>query len=103
MFFVEMTEQDMVDGMTNGYWVQAWTAFVRLPLLPPFGSLMQFKAAAKMIAKQEKTGTKLALVSSTLGYIAFLGWASYAPAKHALRGAPIAQCFIRPLTSFRSC
>lgn len=28
MFFVEMEEQDMVDGMTMGYWVQAWTAFV---------------------------------------------------------------------------
>lgn len=28
MFFVEMTEQDFSDGMVNGYWLQAWTAFV---------------------------------------------------------------------------
>ena len=28
MFFVEMDEQDMEQGMINGYWVQAWTAFV---------------------------------------------------------------------------
>ena len=28
MFFVEMSEQDMTEGMTAGYWVQAWTAFV---------------------------------------------------------------------------
>ena len=27
-FFVEMTEQELVDGMTGGYWVQAWTAWV---------------------------------------------------------------------------
>ncbi|KIK01665.1 hypothetical protein K443DRAFT_678203 [Laccaria amethystina LaAM-08-1] len=69
MFFVEMTEEDLVNGMTAGYWVQAWTAW----------------AAAKMMAKQEKKG-RIALVSSTLGYMSFLGWASYSPAKHALRG-----------------
>jgi len=28
MFFVEMTEEDLVNGMTAGYWVQAWTAWV---------------------------------------------------------------------------
>jgi 3-dehydrosphinganine reductase len=28
MFFVEMSERDMSEGMTAGYWVQAWTAFV---------------------------------------------------------------------------
>jgi 3-dehydrosphinganine reductase len=27
-FFVEMTEEDLTKGMTNGYWVQAWTAWV---------------------------------------------------------------------------
>lgn len=30
MFFVEMTEQDLVQGMECGYWVQAWTAWVSL-------------------------------------------------------------------------
>lgn len=29
MYFVEMSEEDMSQGMTAGYWVQAWTAFVR--------------------------------------------------------------------------
>jgi len=32
MFFVDMEEQDLVDGMTNAYWLQAWTAWVRNPL-----------------------------------------------------------------------
>ena len=27
-FFVEMEEQDLVNGMKDGYWVQAWTAWV---------------------------------------------------------------------------
>ncbi|KAJ3493898.1 hypothetical protein NLJ89_g10916 [Agrocybe chaxingu] len=70
MFFVEMTEEDLVNGMTNGYWVQAWTAW----------------GAAKKMVKQRKAGSKIVLVSSTLGYMSFLGWASYAPPKHALRG-----------------
>ncbi|KAJ7625435.1 oxidoreductase [Mycena rosella] len=26
MFFMDMTPQDMADGMVNGYWIQAWTA-----------------------------------------------------------------------------
>ena len=28
MFFVEMDEQDLVNGMVDSYWVQAWTAWV---------------------------------------------------------------------------
>jgi hypothetical protein len=28
MFFMDMTPQDMQEGMVNGYWVQAWTAMV---------------------------------------------------------------------------
>lgn len=28
MFLVEMEEQDLVDGMMNGYWIQAWTGWV---------------------------------------------------------------------------
>ncbi|KIJ65417.1 hypothetical protein HYDPIDRAFT_130543 [Hydnomerulius pinastri MD-312] len=69
MFFLEMEEKDMTQGMVNGYWVQAWTAF----------------AAAKQMAREGKKG-KIVLVSSTLGYISFIGWASYSPAKHAIRG-----------------
>ncbi|KAH7906598.1 hypothetical protein BJ138DRAFT_1162259 [Hygrophoropsis aurantiaca] len=69
MFFLDMTEQDLTNGMTNGYWVQAWTAF----------------AAAKQMAREGKKG-KIVLVSSTLGFMSFIGYSSYSPAKHALRG-----------------
>ncbi|KAJ7086138.1 oxidoreductase [Mycena belliarum] len=69
MFFMDMTPQDMQEGMVNGYWVQAWTAMA---------------AAKKMV--REGTKGKIVLVSSTLGYMSFIGWASYSPAKHALRG-----------------
>jgi len=69
MFFVEMTEEDLTKGMTNGYWVQAWTAW----------------AVSKKMVKQKKKG-KITFVSSTLGYMSFVGYASYSPAKHALRG-----------------
>ncbi|TFK26976.1 oxidoreductase [Coprinopsis marcescibilis] len=70
MFFMEMTEEDLSNGMTTGYWVQAWTAW----------------AVARKMAKQKKRGGKIVLVSSMLGYMSFLGYASYSPAKHALRG-----------------
>jgi len=70
MFFVEMDEQEMVNGMAASYWVQAWTAW----------------AAAKQMARENKKGGKIVLVSSTLGYMSFLGFASYSPGKHALRG-----------------
>ena len=38
------------------------------------------------MARENKKGGKIVLVSSTLGYMSFLGFASYAPAKHALLG-----------------
>ncbi|EGO03057.1 hypothetical protein SERLA73DRAFT_131545 [Serpula lacrymans var. lacrymans S7.3] len=69
MFFLEMEEQDLTRGMVNGYWVQAWTAF----------------AAAKQMAREGKKG-KIIFVSSTLGYMSLVGYTSYSPAKHALRG-----------------
>ncbi|KAJ2913962.1 hypothetical protein MD484_g6454, partial [Candolleomyces efflorescens] len=69
MFFVETTEQDLVEGMQNGYWVQAWTAW----------------AALKMMVKQKKKGGKICLVSSMLGYMSIIGWSPYAPPKTALR------------------
>ncbi|KAF8194594.1 oxidoreductase [Pholiota molesta] len=70
MFFVEMEERDLMEGMSNAYWVQAWTSW----------------AAAKKMAKERKKGAKIVLISSTLGYMSFLGFASYSPGKHALRG-----------------
>ncbi|KAJ7510448.1 oxidoreductase [Mycena galericulata] len=68
-FFMDMSEEDMEQGMVNGYWVQAWTAMA---------------AAKKMV--RDGTKGKIVLVSSTLGYMSFIGWASYSPAKHALKG-----------------
>jgi len=68
-FFVEMSEDDLTDGMSDGYWVQAWSAW----------------AATKMMTRQSRKG-KIVFVSSTLGYMTLIGYASYSPAKHALRG-----------------
>jgi len=68
-FFVEMGEDEYEEGMKSGYWAQAWTAWL----------------AAKEMAKTGKKG-KIVLISSTLGLMSFVGWASYSPAKHAIRG-----------------
>ncbi|KAG9310762.1 hypothetical protein JVU11DRAFT_8610 [Chiua virens] len=73
MFLVEMSEAELEGGMSDGYWVQAWTAC----------------AAAKEMAKRGKAG-KIILVSSTLGFMSFVGYSSYSPAKHALRA--LAEC-----------
>lgn len=69
MFLVDMQPDDFERGMVNGFWLQAWTAF----------------AAAKEMAKKGKKG-KIILVSSTLGFMSFVGYSNYSPAKHALRG-----------------
>lgn len=75
-FLVEMTEQDMLNGMDLGYWVQAYTVL----------------ASSKMMVKQKRQG-KICMVCSMLGYMSFAGYASYAPAKHAVRGlADTLQC-----------
>lgn len=69
MYLLEMQPEDLSRGMTNGYWIQAWTAF----------------ATAKQMVRENKKG-KIVLVSSTLGYMSLIGYSSYSPAKHALRG-----------------
>jgi hypothetical protein len=43
------------------------------------------QAVSKEMIKTRKKG-KICFVSSTLGYMSMIGYASYAPAKHALRG-----------------
>ncbi|KAF8897594.1 oxidoreductase [Infundibulicybe gibba] len=68
-FFVEEDEASLRLGMDNGYWVQAWSAL----------------AAAKRMARERSPG-KIIFVSSFLGYMSLVGYASYSPAKHALRG-----------------
>lgn len=52
------------------------------------------------MARQKRKG-KIVFVSSTLGYMSFLGYSSYSPAKHALRGSYLAlPCFLSlPRTS----
>ncbi|KIO27102.1 hypothetical protein M407DRAFT_243453 [Tulasnella calospora MUT 4182] len=69
-FFVEMDEADLRKGMDDGYWIQAFTAF----------------QLVKMTASQQFRGGKIVFVGSTLSYMSFVGWGSYSPAKHALRG-----------------
>ncbi len=46
---------------------------------------MDLQAVSKKMVKQKKKG-KITFVSSTLGYMSIVGYASYSPAKHALRG-----------------
>lgn len=68
-FFVETSEEELIQGMDMGYWTQAWTAW----------------AVSKEMVKTRKKG-KICFVSSTLGYMGLIGYASYTPAKYALRG-----------------
>jgi 3-dehydrosphinganine reductase len=57
------------------------------------------------MARENKKGGKIVLVSSTLGYMSFVGFASYAPAKHALLGMSITNLFLNPCIDMhcRSC
>ncbi|KZV97212.1 oxidoreductase [Exidia glandulosa HHB12029] len=68
-FFVETSPEQLEQTFVDGYWVQAWSAL----------------AAAKMLAKQRAKGVKIVFVASTLAYMSFVGYSSYAPAKTALR------------------
>ncbi|KAF8529180.1 hypothetical protein BU17DRAFT_73355 [Hysterangium stoloniferum] len=68
-FFIEQTEKMLLDGMDNAYWVQAWTAL----------------AATKKMVRDGVQG-KIVFVASTLGLMSIVGYSSYAPGKHAIRG-----------------
>ncbi|KAF9070772.1 oxidoreductase [Rhodocollybia butyracea] len=68
-FFVEEDAKSLQWGMENAYWVQAYTAL----------------AYTKRIAR-DKTAGKIVFVASVLGYMSLIGYSSYAPGKHALRG-----------------
>ncbi|KAF8076463.1 oxidoreductase [Lyophyllum atratum] len=67
-FFVEEDEASLRQGMDNGYWVQSWSA------LPRNGW------------QRTRFPGKIIFVSSVLGYMSMIGYSSYSPAKHALRG-----------------
>ncbi|KAJ4478179.1 oxidoreductase [Lentinula aciculospora] len=68
-FFVEEDAQSMQKGMDNTYWVQAYTAL----------------AYTKQIVR-DKTPGKLVFTCSLLGYMSMIGYSTYSPGKHALRG-----------------
>ncbi|KIK69449.1 hypothetical protein GYMLUDRAFT_35512 [Collybiopsis luxurians FD-317 M1] len=68
-FFVEEDARSLRKGMDNTYWVQALTAL----------------AYTKHIVQEKKPG-KIIFVASVLGYMSFVGFSSYSPGKHALRG-----------------
>lgn len=68
-YFVEATPEALENGMKISYWIAAYTAL----------------AYTKRIVKERKPG-KITFVSSVLGYMSFIGYSTYSPAKHALRG-----------------
>ncbi|KAJ7283586.1 oxidoreductase [Mycena rebaudengoi] len=68
-FFIEETEESLRKGMDMAYWVQAWTAL----------------AAAKRMVRDSVPG-KIVFTSSFLGYMSLVGYSSYSPGKHAIRG-----------------
>ncbi|KAJ7068322.1 oxidoreductase [Mycena amicta] len=68
-FFVEENEESLRKAMDMTYWVQAWTAL----------------AATKRMVR-ERTKGKIVFTSSVLAYFSFVGYSSYSPGKHALRG-----------------
>jgi len=72
-FWLENTEEDLVRGMDQAYWVQAWSAH----------------AASKRLVQQKRKG-KIIFVSSTLALMSFVGYSSYTPGKVALKG--LAEC-----------
>lgn len=68
-FFIEETEESMRKGMDNTYWLSAWSAM----------------AASKRMVRTHSKG-KIVFVSSLLGYFGMIGYSTYSPGKHAIRG-----------------
>ncbi|KAF8484877.1 oxidoreductase [Russula ochroleuca] len=68
-FFIEQTEESMRKGMDDSYWLAAWSAMV---------------ASKRMV--RTRTEGKIVFVSSILGYFGLVGYSTYSPGKHAIRG-----------------
>ncbi|KAH9045524.1 oxidoreductase [Lactarius pseudohatsudake] len=68
-FFIEETEETMRKGMDNSYWLAALSAM----------------AASKRMIRTRSKG-KIVFVSSVLGYFGMIGYSTYSPGKHAIRG-----------------
>lgn len=85
-FFVEQSVDTLRQGMDDGYWVQAWSAMVSSPYnLHALCRSLVTKAATNHMVNTQAKG-KIILVSSMLGLLSIVGYASYSPAKWALRG-----------------
>ncbi|KAI0307276.1 oxidoreductase [Multifurca ochricompacta] len=68
-FFIEQTEESMRKGMDETYWLAAWSAM----------------AATKRMVHTRSKG-KIVFISSVLGYFGMIGYSTYSPGKHAIRG-----------------
>jgi 3-dehydrosphinganine reductase len=68
-YFVEYTPQELEHGMDQSYWVQAWSAH----------------SIFRKLVEAQRPG-KILFVGSSLSCMSFLGWGSYTPGKHALKG-----------------
>ncbi|KAH9966064.1 oxidoreductase [Russula dissimulans] len=68
-FFIEQTEESMRKGMDDTYWLAAHSAM----------------AASKRMVRTRTEG-KIVFVSSILGYFGMIGYSTYSPGKHAIRG-----------------
>ena len=75
--------------MEQAYWVQAWSAHVRDIITSPGSSRDSFfsctKAAMKKLVQQSRQG-RIVFVGSIVSLMSFIGYAPYAPGKHALKG-----------------
>ncbi|KAH8999453.1 oxidoreductase [Lactarius akahatsu] len=69
-FFIDETEESMRKGMDNTYWLSAWSAL----------------AASKRMVRTRTSNGKIVFVSSLLGYFGMIGYSTYSPGKHAIRG-----------------
>lgn len=71
-YWVESTEQELRDGMDGGYWVQAWTAWVRLHSVIHCGIPHAYDAAGRLAtngATEEEWQDRLRIVHSRLHVI----------------------------------
>ncbi|KAI9512240.1 oxidoreductase [Russula earlei] len=68
-FFIEQTEESLRKGMDDTYWLAAQSAM----------------AASKRMVRTHTEG-KIVFVSSVLGYFGLIGYSTYSPGKHAIRG-----------------
>ena len=86
-FFVELSEEAAKRGMDLTYWVSAWTAQVGSTSSITSGphTFGYEQIAAKRMAETHTSG-KIVFVSSLLGYAGLIGYSTYCPGKHALRG-----------------